>query len=1112
MVARVDFAPDADPITSEALVPAMGRLAVESEAAYVLLETFAPIPSPPHTAEGFRVALAVAPDGIELPASLWVQELDAALRAVESDGIRLPAPEFARHLSGSGTSPDRQALSWLTAVRDLNGGRVLLMIDGIERWPQSAAYWPPLLPTGLCVVLAGRLSRLAPPLRQRMATLVDAGAPQLRLDGADDDAEPLPARGRDKNPEAFRDACRMQASWAQEKLLDASCPVAALSVARDGLWRWVIDSQDGRLAVRLAQSEPLTHRMRQLLESQPLLAALRVASDWHEALIMRDAALLPPGAVPEVALLRADLLRRAGAWNEAWHGAGEVVHQLTALLRDGDAAARPLLAHALVARARAAVRIEMAAAAVEDCTRAVELYEMERIHRGASFAEVPLAQARWTMGLAMAAVGQPEAGAAQIEPAADVLSQEAPDAAAGLYLDLASLHLRRGRFDVAESWCERALAHLGDKDPAARAAGRARLARIRTARGKVAEAVADLRGALAVWQPLLDGGRLDLLAATAQAHYDLATLLSGSGLTREAFEQLGEAIRLFDRAVEEQGAADCRPALARACNDQGLLAARLGDDGHAVQACSRAIAIGTVLLERERRSALRGDLARAYNNRARALARRGEAEPALRDYEQAAHHYGILVTRQHRLEFRHHLALVHHNRGGVCRGRHDHAAAIEAYGRAVELLGHLRLEHETTAITRDLAAALANRALAHAARSDGDAALADASQAIALFGRLRPDGGPEMGRDLAAALLSRARIHARALRFEEAVADSTAALDAAGHDNDIHHAAVMERGRAQLALRRFEAADNDFAAAVTLCQVRPEAPSAALAEAWTLRGRALHGCRALQEARLALDSAVGLCRVREARGEICHAEYAAALHARGLLRLETDGAEAAREDLEAALECSEGLPGHERLAIRLRTDRSQMYFQLGQFTRAWVEARDAVDRVCRLEPPAPEAERLLAEGLAARGDAAQALRRGDEALHDYTRSIAAYSRLAEDARDVEVCAALARVYAHRAAAHRLAGSQQNATFDYGWAVDLFRELVERFGLSHLEDELADACAARGCILYDAGRPREALADLETAMALGRRTDADSGRELPETMRACEASLEESKPC
>lgn len=1093
----------------ESLPQAVLRLTADDDRGYVLV----------HGAEGvgpaalrgllvpgdLGIARLAAPGGAPLPGSLWLQELDAALRESEGD-VAAPAPEFARSLASGDVAPERQAFTWLAALARRNEFPVLLVVDGLHAWPQSADFWPETLPENVYLVLCGRPDRFDETLTARLDSLVLGGAPLIRLgeEPAEDqheDASPLrladpvvAARFREASPDLYREACRELARWGMD--LESGSPT--WEAARDGLWRWIADCGDVNLAVKAARSDALAARMEaclQALSQHRPVHALRLATSWHEALlplIRRDVPLLGPESAIPAALWRGDVLLRLGAFTEAW----QVAQQAASSMAGQPPGFEPLHASALVLRGQAALKRDMVSAAVEDCTRAVELCDLAQLRPDRPITPLQMARARHALGQALLAGGSPAPASLQFEQAIVLFrsvgaSQDLPD----LYQELAALALQAGSPAQAEARCSQALELLRGGGSAQEAACLVRRAKVRSRMGRREGAIQDLQDAVALHRPLVDGGRVDLAASAAQAHHDLGSLLAGE----DALRHLGEALRLGHVAVDEGRQSASRVLLARSYNERGLLHMRQGDSEAAVQDCTRAIDLGTELLERERRPQLRADLARAHNNRAQALLRRGEPELALRDYERAVGHYDNLITRQRRTEFRRHLALVHHNKGGVCRGRGDFANAHREYTKSIDVLGQLAQDHASPEILRDLATSLANRALTSGARGETNAALADFDHAVSLLTSLTEPATAGVSRDLAAALQGRARVRATASRFEEAVEDLTEALVLSeGADPEIRAALRMDRGRDLLAMGRFQPAADDFAACLDLWR-----SGAALALAWAERGRALAGLDRLEEARRAFDES--LARLGP---DAAVSDRVQVLHARGMVRWRLEGAEAAMEDLDEAARGCGNASGTERWLTALRNDRCRVYLHRGLREEALAEAERAIAELGRLQSETSEAAGLLAESLALRGRAAQGLGRVGEALVDLTRSIAAFSRLAEDARDLEMCAALAEVYRDRANAHRSVGDNRNAIFDYGWAVDLFRELWSRHGRAELEGDLAAVCAARGILLLDEDRLDEAVMDLHSAAALGLRAEAGSGRDLEKAIRHCEEHLED----
>lgn len=995
--------------------------------------------------------------GAALPASLWLQELDAAFRTA-SRPLRLPAPEFARHLSLSGATPERQTLTWLAALARQNGGCVDLLVDGVEGWPGSAAFWPRTLPTGVHVVLAVR-GKLPDDLAMRLGLLESAGAvcvgrPEERLPASPDlrTAEPWAvAWFRDTAPERYRECCREMARWAHDTLMAGNVADPAFGVARDGLWTWVHESGNPTLATRMARSEALARRYRAILDEIPPLHALRIATTWHavlKPLAEQENPLVEAEALREVQVRHADLLLRTGASDEAW----TLAHEAARASRDP---------RALTVRSRAALARNMVAAAVEDATRAVEGLEIDAVRNGPS---AELGRARIALGRALLASGSVPAATGHLEAGLVILrSVEETDGSADVHLELAGLAMGAGDLAGAEARCNQALELLEGRDLAGEAECLARRARVLLRRGRRAEAVEDLRRAADLHTELLEEGRLDLAASAAQVHYDLGGV-----------PMLTEAIRLAETALEARHAAS-RALLARALSDRGLLRMRGGDLDGALADCSRAIEIGEELLERERKPQLRSDLARAHNNRAQTLARQGQTDLALREFGRAAGHYENLIARQKRSEFRHHLALVLYNMGAV---QPDPRQALADYTKALDLLSGLRLEGVDVA--RDLAGVYARRGLTCAARGELSSALADYDHAVVLHcGR---DGAHL---DLAGALQGRARVHQAGGRSAEAQEDFSEALrllrSVGGPDERLAEV-LQDRGAALVEIRQYAAAVADLRESVQ--RVRSAGAVLAL-------GRALAGLGQDVDARRCFDEGMELL------GRDDHARRADALHCRALVRFRLEGYEAAMGDLEASLLIGGGPD--------VRNDRVRLLLAHRRIDEALAEVELTLADLAEVKAETRDTVRALAEARALRGHAMHAQGRVRESLAELTRAIAVWSQLAEGAQDLDMWEELAQVYLSRAEAHRSVGDTRNAVFDYGWAVDLFRELVMRHGRLELEEDLATACAARGILLLDADECEKALPDLRLAADLGLQSEAGSGRDLRDAIRWCEGS-------
>ncbi|HEY3997242.1 MAG TPA: tetratricopeptide repeat protein, partial [Candidatus Xenobia bacterium] len=1036
-----DFAGDDHRVVPEAWLSRVRRMVTESPKGYALVSgpdgigktwlSHCIVSDGRFEAAGVAVARVEATAAAR-PAAVWLQEFDQALRQ-RSARFRLPAPEFAR---GMAEAPPEVALSsYLASLVQLNGGPVLVVVDDVAAWPQSAPFWPTELPHGVFVVLTAPAGGLDTSLKTRLDRLAETGAMTLRLTSQEPtvvdivgrlggtpgrDATPLSCRtgasleameaalgraamghdvlpvlirlaaaggqmprtvledqvgseglglavhqaarwlvqrGRDlalvhpsvlstlRNlwPEAWRSTCRQLVWWATDTLQHQD-ETPHTRVAEAGLWRWI---REGGVAPGLSVRALWAGALERM--ERPALDRLPLVSNWQTAL----GATVPVQELAEAGLRRVELLSELGAWADAGQAAGPLVARLQEAIRDGRADLRPLLARSLVLRADASLHREMAAAAVDDCKQALEIYELEDKNK-VDLAQV--AQARWVMGKALAGTEGAVSAVLPLEQALSLYSTAGGAQLPDVFADLAAAYLRTGQTTDAEVCCTLALEHL---EGAGEAACLARRSHARSLLGRDDDARGDIEVAVLRYHTLLEAGRFELAAEAAQAYYDLGSM------TRR-MEPVSRSIELGHLVVDVQGQSGARPLLARAYNERGLQRSRQGQLQDSVADFTAAIDMGTVMLERERRSGLRGDLAQACNNRALAWTRLGDPARAQKDYHQAVIHYEALVVKQRRNEFRQHLALVHFNRGGLHRAAFDLEAARRDYSRAADLLSDVLRDQDRADVRRDLAAVLVNRGLAAGMAGEGVQAVGDGSNAISILADLMEAGWQAVATDLAAAYHGRGMTQARLRAWPEAVSDLGLAVTIAGDDAALSSVFLMDRGEASLSLFRAEAAAADFQKAVHLCGPDPFAQAPALVGL----GRALMALKQADAAREVLDRAVqGLEGVPEAARNGAWLERLALAKA---ARAEVTGL----HDLDEAVRLAELAVQQQEAgswALAVRNRRARMLVKLKMWSDAVEDVATTLVLLPRLALERDEADRLRAEAMMLRGRAFQGL-------------------------------------------------------------------------------------------------------------------------------------------
>ena len=228
------------------------------------------------------------------------------------------------------------------------------------------------------------------------------------------------------------------------------------------------------------------------------------------------------------------------------------------------------------------------------------------------------------------------------------------------------------------------------------------------------------------------------------------------GYLHEEIRILGDAIRVYEGVIENEGRVELRGDLAMCYNNRGLALRALGKLDEAIEDHGRAIGINNELVEQESRVELRGELASCYNNRGNALGIRAELDEAIEDYGRAIGIYEGLVEKEGRVELRNDLGKCYNNRGNALSGQGKLDEAIEDYGRGIGIYEGL-VEEGRVEVRNDLAMCYNNRGVALLRQGKLDEAVEDHGRAIVIYEKLiEKEGRVELRGDLESCLFNRA--------------------------------------------------------------------------------------------------------------------------------------------------------------------------------------------------------------------------------------------------------------------------------------------------------------------------------------------------------------------
>ncbi len=1060
---------------------------------------------------------------------LWLAAADGALReelGATPEGVRLPSPEVALDIGRRETRADLRLVAWLRAVEKLNARNVLLLIDGVEEiGPLLPALFPEELPVGLYVAMAYNPERAHAANTEWLTQRAHAGALLVKLDTfagtaeqvaraaglpaqgtvqqvrllqaarlaglLEDAAEPPDATGaalleaarqrlgarafkqvleqllllaawnrplpiqalvewlgywevtalapwlrrrgdslelahpalarhlRARYSEALKAVCKRFCWWAS-RLLEAGCANPPL-LTRLAL-EWALASQDARLLALTLRTTPARLAAQQL-DGPPTRSRIHLLESWGRGL-EADPSVPLKNAGPEL-WHRGRLLGECGDRPQARGFATQLIDALSSAREEPVLLARSLALRAELANDPGSYQAQ------HDADEAVAtLSELKQDPHSE-------ARSRRLLALAHEEMSEDDLACEQLEKAALLLG-ELPEEQARVLAELARVRWRQADYSRALETATRAASLLP------RGQQLCEVLELRSIVRSVKEAhtlaLEDARGVAEIYGSLVQEGRLDLEPALAAARHELGRLLTEAMQNERATLELEGAVRLFEELVSADRV-ELRPELARALCDL----AWLRDPASALVLYSRASELLLDLVDRQKRAGMRGELARALNNRAQILLSQEKLEPAERDFTLALKHLERL-NEDDADSYRGALARLLTNQVSLWRLKGELAHAVADSTRAIDLLSV-----ETPGL--DLANAVAARGLARLRMGDGEAALEDHHWALTLYERLVGSHTPyEMG----IACANRGTLLAEQSRARQAQEDYQKALEVLGERSEtaeLRTLALWNRGRALADLGEHAPALADF---TTVLQRNSAAATPAVT--WGTMAWCCAHLGRLTEAVGHYGKALALVEGGPTRGRLLQGR-ARAHHLAGSHQSALDDLAAADELLPLALDWQ----------VEARLDRCRVLWDLADYEKLNETAVQLVTEPIALY----QAEAHLLAGLAQ-----EARLEPEGARPHYDLAIALYSELAEQGGPIELLPTLAFTHVRRAAL----GPDEQSAADFGWAIDLYDELVQSHGKPELTHLLGLAWAGRGAAHEKLGDKAAAENDYVTAAA------------------------------
>ncbi len=636
-----------------------------------------------------------------------------------------------------------------------------------------------------------------------------------------------------------------------------------------------------------------------------------------------------------------------------------------------------------------------------------------------------------------------------------------------------------------------------------------RLGRVLKDLNDLGAAERELRQGINLFEGLASAGRGDARPALAVTRESLAKALYQQRRLAEAEKELRAAIAYFESPMaRSDGAAEpehlalhCRGELANVLCEQGRRAEGIEEYRRYIAAAEDRVRAG--------RDELRSNLAIARNNLGTVLGEEGRLDEAVAEFREAARWHELLM-REGASDGRDHLATCWSNLGGLLRRQGKSAEAIALYRRALELWEQLIREGRT-----ELRAAVGRlrhaTAIALLSRGELEQAQAEARWARELFERLVGEGRTEVRWELARCRDLLGDILIRLQKGAEAAAEHGAG------------AAVLES-----LLREGH------------LQVRAD-----LAQCWLKLGVARRQEGQRDEAIRALSRSVGLCRllVSEGRADLRHPlaqaltsfqycvleegqrekSFAAAREALDLYRrLIAEGRADLEEERASLLRRLEQVVAYFRQAVALderlvgegRADRrgplavarahlADVLWVVGRHPEAAAEIRQALAITEALIGEGQAGERpLRVRLLSGLGHLLMEAGRTDEAIPPLRQAVDACAQLAFEGADLR-----GELAAHR----RLLGDgllrrglTGEAAAELRQAAELYEQLAgagnpeARVRLAEVRKQLAQALRAAGD--GKAAAAAETAAEIERTrqaiVRLIREIEALSGQDLP----------------
>ncbi|MEW6281222.1 MAG: tetratricopeptide repeat protein, partial [Candidatus Eremiobacterota bacterium] len=629
------------------------------------------------------------------------------------------------HVRYPGALRDRRMSAFLQGLALVNGGGILLVLDGVDDGPPDipgnirlADFLPAEPPHGVFVVLTYDPASLQPSLAQRVQELKLAGSPHLPISTTDPAYQQLLHQALSMYPAAVawtsaqREEVLMRANGCLGAVRQLTeCVLSGLFPSTSRLPSWgafygaFFQALEARVGSEAFQSDYLHFFLLLAANFRPV--PLDELSTWGGS----------ANAVTEVLRICPSMFTVVNDWTGPCIG---LAHEsLRAYLRASHAPA-----YRDVCRSLAMATVEALLAPEGTPEPESGRYSFPRLYMWAVESRNP-SLAEWvarSKGLARTRIHNTNELEARIrfhqkiavlDTWKDLLKYlvqergclDLRDELAWAYSSRGLTYLRMGQF-------ERALIDIGkaidlfvpmveqehqEKLRNGLAAAYNRRSEACRYLGKQEQALADAGEAVRHYKMVVESqGRVELSNLLALAYQNRAVIQRSINLTA-ARADCDAAIRLYEQQKDtgsrtRQDLASCYHTRGVVCLSQGDLTQALSDSGRAISLFADLVSGG--------RNELSNDLAAAYNNRGGASHRIGQFEDAVADYGRGIAIRSELVAAG-RLDLRNDLALTYTNRAIVVDylGRReealaDYTAAIDFRFRLVEQEGRVDLAPE----------------------------------------------------------------------------------------------------------------------------------------------------------------------------------------------------------------------------------------------------------------------------------------------------------------------------------------------------------------------------------------------------------------------------------